>query len=314
MRILFAGTPEIAAVVLQKLLTTEHQIVAVYTQPDRPAGRGQHLVASPVKTLALQHAIPVEQPVSLKLPEVQAKMASYQADLMVVIAYGLILPQAVLTIPKLGCWNIHVSLLPRWRGAAPVQRAIEAGDTETGVCVMQMDAGLDTGDILYRVTCPILSAQTAGELHDHLAHLGAEAVVKALQLQQQGQLQPMPQSNEGVTYAHKLTKEAAEIDWHLSAEQIVNKIRAFNPWPMAFTHLNNQIIRLWQAQAMAQKTTAAPGIIVADSRAGIDVAAGDGVVRITHLQLPSKKAQTAADVLNGHRGLFNMGSCFKKSK
>lgn len=307
MNILFAGTPDIAAIVLAKLLTTEHHIVAVYTQPDRPAGRGQHVMPSPVKALALEHHIPVEQPLSVKSSDVQAHMASYQADLMIVIAYGLILPKAVLTIPTLGCWNIHVSLLPRWRGAAPIQRAIEAGDTETGVCVMQMDAGLDTGNILHRQTCPILPHQVAGELHDQLAHMGAEAVVHALHLQQQGQLKSTPQPTEGVTYAHKLTKEEAHLDWQLSATQLVNKIRAYHPWPIAYTLLNGQVIRLWQAQVIAQQSAAEPGTIVDVSRAGIDVATSEGRVRITQLQLPSKKAQSAADVLNGHREMFSVG-------
>jgi methionyl-tRNA formyltransferase len=309
-RIIFAGTPDIAAVVLEKLLTTEHTIVAVYTQPDRPAGRGQHLLASPVKALALQHHISVEQPISLKSVDVQTQMASYQADLMIVIAYGLILPKAVLAIPKLGCWNVHVSLLPRWRGAAPVQRAIEAGDVETGVCVMQMDAGLDTGDILHRQTCPIFPNQTAGEVHDHLAHLGAEALLHTLQLQQQGKLHPTPQPLEGLTYAHKLTKEEAHLDWNLSAIKIVHKIRAYNPWPVAFTTLNGQVIRLWQAIVVEQRASEKPGTIIADRPAGIDVATGEGVVRITHLQLPSKKAQSATDVLNGHRELFQVGARF----
>ncbi len=307
MRIIFAGTPDIAAVVLQTLLTTEHEIVAVYTQPDRPAGRGQHLMPSPVKVLALQYQLPVEQPVGLKSAEIQAQMASYNADLMVVIAYGLILPKAVLTIPKLGCWNIHVSLLPRWRGAAPTQRAIEAGDTETGVCIMQMDAGLDTGDVLYQKTCPILPNQTAGELHDQLAHLGAEALLHALTLQKNGALHATPQTVEGLTYAHKLTKEEAHIDWSLSAQQIVNKIRAYNPWPMAFTTLEGQVIRLWRAEVVDQKTAAPSGSIVDVTRAGIDVATSNGLVRITQLQLPSKKAQSAADVLNGHREMFKLG-------
>ena len=310
MNIIFAGTPEISAVVLKKLLTTQHKIVAVYTQPDRPAGRGQKLMPSPVKQLALEHNIPVEQPERLKAPDIQAHLASYQADLMIVVAYGLILPQAVLDIPKLGCWNIHVSLLPRWRGAAPIQRAIEAGDTQTGVCIMQMDAGLDTGDVLLQKTCPILPTQTGGELHDAVAQLGAEALLDALNLHAQGNLSPVKQSSEGVTYAHKLTKEEAHLNWVLSAVELSNKIRAYNPWPIAYTHLENQIIRIWNAVALDQKTSKNPGEIIAVSKDGIDVATGVGILRVTQLQLPSKKAQSAVDVLNGHRELFGIGKTF----
>lgn len=310
MKIIFAGTPDIAAIVLEKLLTTEHQILAVYSQPDRPSGRGRQCVPTPVKAVATAHQLPVHQPLSLKTPEAQAELSAYQADLLIVVAYGLILPKAVLEIPRLGCWNVHMSLLPRWRGAAPIQRAIEAGDTETGATIMQMDVGLDTGAMLYQQRCPIHPTDTAQTLHDRLAELGASALLTALRLQTSGQLLATPQSAEGVTYAHKLAKTEGLINWQQPAAHIVHQIHAFNPWPMAYTTLNGQTLRLWQAEVVNKATTAVPGTITAVSPAGIEVATAEGHVRLLTVQLPGGKAQPVKTLLQGHGQLFQQGLSF----
>ena len=291
MKIIFAGTPEIAETVLKKLLTTEHDIIAVYTQPDRPAGRGRQLTASPVKQLALVNTIPVEQPETLKTPEAQAQLASYQADLMIVVAYGLILPQAILDMPQHGCWNVHVSLLPRWRGAAPIQRAIEAGDKQTGVSIMQMDAGLDTGDILLQRQCGIACDETTGSLHDKLATQGADALLTALQQYDAGTLHPTAQTGD-VCYAKKLSKQEALIDWSKPATTIERKIRAFNPWPGCYFEHKGQRIKVWQVSAQ-------PGT------EGISMQTGNGVLRLLELQLPGTTRQSAKAILNGHPDLFD---------
>ena len=290
MRIVFAGTPDIAATVLQALVASEHEIVAVYTQPDRPAGRGRKLTASPVKQLAQVHDIPVLQPTTLREASSVSTLAQYEADLMVVVAYGLILPEAILTTPKCGCWNIHVSLLPRWRGAAPIQRAIEVGDVQTGVTIMQMDAGLDTGDILLQQTCAIHATDTAASLHDRLADLGANALIQALTQLTQQTLTPTPQSADGVTYAEKLTKSEAEIDWQQPADLIARKVRAFNPWPVAFCNLAGERMRIWQATAISGKHPT-PGQVISASKQGMDIATAEGVLRVTELQLPGKPRQ-----------------------
>lgn len=305
LRIIFAGTPDFAARHLAALLASHHQVVAVYTQPDRPAGRGKKLTASPVKQLAEQHQLPIQQPASLKSPEAQAVLRQYQADVMVVVAYGLILPQAVLDTPRLGCLNVHGSLLPRWRGAAPIQRAIWAGDSETGVTIMQMDKGLDTGAMLHKAALPITADDTSASLYNKLAELGPEALLYTLD--RLTQLTAQPQDDSLANYAQKLSKEEARIDWQLGATQLERCVRAFNPWPVSFFEHQQQAIKVWAASCLPATSQARPGTIIASSKAGIDVATGDGVLRISQLQLPGKKAMAAADVLNARQEWFNEG-------
>ncbi len=307
MKLIFAGTPEIAAVVLERLLQTEHQICAVLTQPDRPAGRGQKSLASPVKILAEAKQIPIHQPLSLKAPEIQQTLQAYDADLMIVVAYGLIVPQAVLDIPRLGCWNIHVSLLPRWRGAAPIQRAIEAGDTETGVTIMQMDKGLDTGPILLQEAVSITPTMTGGELHDLLAERGAECLLQALK--QQAALEPQVQPTEGMTYAAKLTKEEACIDWQQPATTLDCKIRAFHPWPICFTHYEGQVLRILKAR-VGQAGPGVAGTIMQVGPEALTVQTGEGRLDILSLQLPGSKALEVKVFLQGRRDFFKVGSVF----
>ncbi len=298
LRIIFAGTPEFSVAPLNALLGSGHRVVAVYTQPDRPAGRGRKLSASPVKDLALRHNIPIHQPKSLKSVEQQAQLAALQADLMVVVAYGLLLPQAVLDTPRLGCINIHASLLPRWRGAAPIQRAILAGDSNTGITIMRMDAGLDTGPMLHTLSCPIEPADTGGSLHDRLVPLGAEALMQALPAIAEGRAQGQPQDDGQASYAHKLRKEEATMDWGLPAVELERQARAFNPWPVAQTLYAGQVMRIWSARAIAG--TGPHGTVLATGRDGIDVACADGLLRIDRLQLPGKRAMNVADFLNAH--------------
>jgi len=300
LKIIFAGTPAFAASSLQTLLDSEHDVLAVYTQPDRPAGRGRKLTASPVKALAQEHDLPVLQPVSLRDEQVQQVLADWQADVLVVVAYGLILPGPVLAAPRLGCINVHASLLPRWRGAAPIQRAILAGDGQTGVTIMQMDAGLDTGDMLHKVVCPIENTDTAETLHDKLAALGATVLCDTLKLLADGAAVPEKQNDAEANYAEKLQKAEAEIDWTQSAQVLSRTVRAFNPWPVAFTCVDDKNLRIWFAEAVDMATDAAPGTVLAESREGIDVATGDGVLRIHRLQLPGGKVLDAGQFLNAH--------------
>lgn len=305
MRIVFAGTPEFAAQHLQALLDAGRTVVAVYTQPDRPAGRGQKLAPSPVKQLAVRHGIPVYQPQTLRDPAAQAELAALQADLMVVVAYGLILPQAVLDLPRLGCINSHASLLPRWRGAAPIQRAIEAGDDESGVTVMQMEAGLDTGPMLLKVSTPITAEDTGGTLHDRLAALGSQAVVRAVEALAAGTLQPEPQDDALATYAHKLSKDEARIDWRRPAVELERLVRAFNPWPICHTTLDGEALKVHAARLGAGQGE--PGHILEASRNGLTVACGEGALSLTRLQLPGGKPLGFADLYNSRREQFAAG-------
>ncbi|MGQ4879174.1 methionyl-tRNA formyltransferase [Billgrantia sp. LNSP4103-1] len=303
-RIIFAGTPEFAAASLSALLQSQHRVVAVYTQPDRPAGRGRKLTASPVKSLALDHGLPVRQPASLKTSDVQAEIAAFDADAMVVAAYGLILPQAVLDIPRLGCLNVHASLLPRWRGAAPIQRAIEAGDNESGITIMQMDAGLDTGPMLLVRRTPITSTTTGGELHDTLASLGGEAIVTALDALSDEGLTATPQPEEGVTYAAKLSKAEAELDFTRPAGELAARVRAFNPWPVAWCALGNERLRLLMADSASGRDgewPAAPGTLLEPDAEALRIACGaqgGEVLRVARAQLPGGKPLPARDLLN----------------
>jgi methionyl-tRNA formyltransferase len=298
LKIIFAGTPDFAALALNALLSSNLNVVAVLTQPDRPAGRGMRLTASPVKQLAERHKLPVLQPTTLKDPAIQGVLAGYQADIMVVAAYGLILPQAVLELPRLGCLNIHASLLPRWRGAAPIQRAILAGDRETGVTIMQMDAGLDTGAMLLKKACPIAPDDTAQTLHDKLGALGADAIVEALHLLTQGRLTPEQQDDAQATYAAKLTKAEAEIDWALPAAQIERGIRAYNPFPVAYATAHATPLKIWQASLRAGLSGKA-GTVLSIEKDGIVVACGDDALCLEVLQRPNGKALPAAQFLQG---------------
>lgn len=306
LRIVFAGTPEFAAEHLKALLDSPHDVIAVYTQPDRPAGRGQKLMPSPVKQLALQHNIPVMQPPTLRTPEAQAELAALHPDLLVVVAYGLILPQTVLDIPRLGCINSHASLLPRWRGAAPIQRAVQAGDAESGVTVMRMEAGLDTGPMLLKVTTPITGEDTGGTLHDRLAELGPTAVIQAIAGLADGTLIGEVQDDSLATYAHKLNKDEARIDWSRPAVELERLVRAFNPWPICHTTLNGEALKVLAAQFADGE--GAPGSIIDASKEGLLVACGSGALRLTRLQLPGGKPLGFADLFNSRREKFAVGT------
>ncbi|WP_110651323.1 methionyl-tRNA formyltransferase [Salinicola peritrichatus] len=312
LRIVFAGTPDFAAASLVALLASRHRVVGVYTQPDRPAGRGRKLTPSPVKRLALAHGLPVETPVSLKDGEAQRRLAEFDADVMVVVAYGLLLPQAVLDLPRLGCLNVHASLLPRWRGAAPIQRAIEAGDDESGITLMQMNAGLDTGDMLLIRRTPIDAATTGGSLHDRLAELGGRTLVEGLDALSEDGLAPTPQPEAGVTYASKLSKAEAELDFSQSAASLSQRIRAFNPWPVAWTRLDDDTLRLWFAEpdAAAVDRDAIPGTLLEPAQDALRVACGESgreVLRITQLQMPGGKPLAARDLLNANHPRLRPG-------
>ncbi len=300
LKIIFAGTPEFAAVALQALLDSDHEVCAVYTQPDRPAGRGRKLSPSPVKQLAEAHHVPVYQPVSLKDPAAQEQLRSLHADLMVVVAYGLLLPAPVLDAPRYGCINVHASLLPRWRGAAPIQRAILAGDQETGVTIMQMEQGLDTGPMLMKLPETIYHDDTAGRLHDRLAACGAEALIAVCADLQIGNLEPEVQDESLSNYARKLDKSEASLDWRQPAEVLFNQVRAFNPWPVATCIWGDKTLRIWSAHYILEPVTQAPGTVIAQSKAGIDVATGKGVLRLIQLQLPGGRALSAQEFSNAH--------------
>ena len=308
LRIIFAGTPDFAARHLDALLSSEHQIVGVFTQPDRPAGRGKKLMPSPVKVLAEEKGIPVFQPVSLRPQENQHLVADLQADVMVVVAYGLILPKAVLEMPRLGCLNVHGSLLPRWRGAAPIQRSLWAGDTETGVTIMQMDVGLDTGDMLYKLSCPITVEDTSATLYDKLAQLGPQGLLATLTQIATGTATPEIQDETQVTYAEKLSKEEALLDWSLPAEQLERCIRAFNPWPMSYFVIEDQPVKVWKASVINSQAKAEPGTIIEANKQGIQVATAEGILNLESLQPAGKKAMNAQDLLNSRREWFTPGN------
>ncbi|EOD56490.1 methionyl-tRNA formyltransferase [Aeromonas molluscorum] len=307
LKLIFAGTPDFAARHLAALLSSDHEVVAVYTQPDKPAGRGQKLMASPVKELALAHQLPVYQPASLRDEEAQAELKALGADLMVVVAYGLILPKLVLDAPRLGCINVHGSLLPRWRGAAPIQRSIWAGDAETGVTIMQMDVGLDTGAMIRKVTCPIAPDETSASLYDKLAELGPQALVETLNAMAAGNAVAEQQDDAQANYAQKLSKEEARIDWSMDAVAIERCIRAFNPWPISWFEVADQTIKVWQAEVLEAEHGQHAGTLLKADKQGIDIATGHGILRLLTLQPPGKKAMSASDLLNSRRDWFAPG-------
>jgi methionyl-tRNA formyltransferase len=306
-RLVFAGTPDFAATALRALLGTHHTIVGVYSQPDRPAGRGRKLQPSPVKQVALDNGVPVFQPESLKTPEAQEELANLRPDVMIVAAYGLILPQAVLEIPTHGCLNIHASLLPRWRGAAPIQRAIAAGDNETGITIMQMDKGLDTGAMLLKSQTNIDASDTGGSLHDRLSDMGGNAIVETLNLLGKGELRGEVQNDKQACYAHKLSKEEGRIDWSQDAPTIERLIRAFNPWPGTYTDLEQQRLRIQEASVKDEHSRKPAGTVMQREREGIDIACGTGTLRVTRLQLPGSRAQSVNDLINGGKQLLLPG-------
>lgn len=310
LNIVFAGTPEFGLPCLNALLHSTHHIQAIYTQPDRPAGRGRKLQASAVKEWALNHQIPVYQPLNFKNPETIAELAALKPDVMVVIAYGLILPKAVLEIPRLGCINVHASLLPRWRGASPIQSAILHGDTESGVTIMQMDAGMDTGAMLRKITCPISTTETAQSLHDSLAKISAQPLLQTLDELASQSAKPEIQNNELATYASKINKEDAHINWQQTAVEIDRKIRAFKPWPIAYTHLNEEILRIHQAQVVALPFSQPPGTVVNIDKKGMLVATGEQGVLVQRIQFPGAKVISIADWLNSSKSQVHAGFVF----
>jgi len=306
LRIVFAGTPEFAVPCLRAAARLG-DIVAVYTQPDRPAGRGRQLTPSPVKVEALARGWRIEQPENFKSIESKKVLRELNADIMIVVAYGLLLPQSVLDIPKNGCWNVHASLLPRWRGAAPIQRAIEAGDKQSGVCLMQMEKGLDTGPVLLALNTPISNDDTGGSLHDRLSTLGAEVLSDGLKLLRAG-IRPVArrQPDIGVTYAHKLDKQEAKLDWSLSSEMLANKVRAFNPWPVCEAQVNGERLRIHHAVAIPVSHKQSPGTILMANQNGLDIACGEGALRLLQVQREGGRMISIADYLNAHPSLRAM--------
>lgn len=300
MNIVFAGTPEFSVAPLRALDQSDHNVIAVYTQPDRGAGRGQKIQQSPVKQYALARAIPVFQPASLKHPDVQNQLSDLRPDLIVVVAYGLLLPEPILQIPRFGCINIHASILPRWRGAAPIQRAILAGDTSSGISIMQMDVGLDTGDVLLSQAYELAPQETGGTLHDKLSPLGAQVLMDVLQNFEHYRTNAQAQPNHGATYAKKITKKEALLDWAADGQYLERKIRAFDPWPVAHTCWNDKVLRIWQARWEAQHSGAKPGTVIGSTQAGIEVATGAGVIIIEKLQLAGKKITSSKAFVNAY--------------
>lgn len=310
--IVFAGTPDFAATHLAELLGSCHQVSAVYSQPDRPAGRGKKLHASPVKQVALEHEIPVYQPLNFKQQADRDALAALQPDVMVVVAYGLILPQSVLDIPKHGCLNVHASILPRWRGAAPIQRAVEAGDAESGVTIMQMERGLDTGPMLNIVTCEITATETGGSLHDKLQSLGAPALLQTLDQLSRGELEPKAQDDNQANYAHKIDKADLNIDWQQPSELLARRVRAFNPFPVCFSNLGSHRVKVYSASSEPADSNHIPGEIIRFDKSGVAVACGQGVLNIHQLQIPGKKPMMAEQLLNGYKDTFAPGKIMNK--
>ena len=307
LKVVFAGTPDFAARHLQGLIDSPHQIVAVMSQPDRPAGRGKRLQPTPVKAVALEAELPVWQPVSLKNADGEATLSQYNADILVVVAYGLMLPTAILDIPRLGCLNVHASLLPRWRGAAPVQRAIEAGDTETGVSIMTMEPGLDTGPVLLTRTLPISSDHTSGALLDDLAQLGVTALIDSLENIDTLLATAAPQDDSEATYAHKISKQEGALNWSAAADALARRVRAFHPAPGCYTHLGGDRLKVLSAHAVDKPHEGRSGEIIAADESGIRVGCGEGQLVITEAQLPGAKVQPVATLLRGHQARFQPG-------
>ena len=319
LNIIFAGTPDFAAKHLAALVNSNHKVVAVYCPPDKPAGRGKKLTACSTKLLAMEHAIPVEQPENFKSIVAQETLAKYQADIMVVVAYGLLLPQVILDTPRLGCINVHGSILPKWRGAAPIQRAVEAGDPQTGVTIMQMDKGLDTGAMILKSTCSITAQDTSATIYEKLAELGPEALIKTLALMSENKHQIEPQDNNLATHAAKLNKTEAELDWQLPAKTLHQKLRAYIPWPVAQFTFNDENqkqhkVRIWQASVVETSSGAKPGTILSANKSGIVIATGDQALSLEILQLPGKKSLSCQDILNGRADWFQVGKLINGSE
>ncbi|CCN73812.1 methionyl-tRNA formyltransferase [Vibrio nigripulchritudo] len=308
LRIVFAGTPDFAARHLAALLSSEHEVIAVYTNPDRPAGRGKKLTPSAVKSLALEHDLPVYQPENFKSDEAKQALVDLNADIMVVVAYGMLLPQAVLDTPRLGCINVHGSILPRWRGAAPIQRSVWAGDEEAGVTIMQMDIGLDTGDMLKIATLPIEATDTSTSMYDKLAELGPQALIGCLGDIAVGKAVPVKQNDDEASYAKKLSKEEARINWNDDAAHIERCVRAFNPWPISHFDAADNTIKVWQSRLDNQTTDKPAGTILQADKTGIYVATGNGILVLEQIQVPGKKAMSVQDILNARASWFEVGS------
>ena len=310
-RIVFFGTPEFASAHLLTILNSQHNVIAAYTQPDRPAGRGRKIQKSPVKKLALQHNIPVYQPLFLKRNhEVCEQLARLKPDLMIVIAYGLILPQDILDIPAYGCINVHGSILPRWRGAAPIQRAILAGDKITGITIIQMNEGVDTGDVLLKSYCPIQNTDKASDLHDRLIEIGQIALIQALDQILKDTLTPAKQNNICACYAHKMSKAEAHIDWTKPVNELDCFIRAFNPWPIAINEFDDQSMRVLEAKKLEETSKEKPGTLINASRDGLDITCADGIIRLTHVQLSGSRVMSVQDLLNSRSKVFIPGKVF----
>lgn len=306
--VIFAGTPAFATPTLEALLRSSHKVIAVYTQPDRPAGRGRKMTESPVKTLAKQHALPLYQPATLRDAQAQEALRALQADVMVVAAYGLLLPPMVLSAPKFGCVNVHPSLLPRWRGATPIQSPILAGDQTTGVTIMQMNEGLDTGDLLRQIKTDILPGEVSGELHDRLSLVGADLLIETLDQIDAGTLIKTPQEDALATYAKKFAKTTGKIDWQLPAEVIGNVVRACNPWPVATTTFEGKTLRIWRADVLPETSDYPPGAVAAIDKHQLCVATGEGLLRLLDVQMPGGKRVSVQDFINAHKAALRVGS------